>query len=167
MSDAIRLSYCWDQETFLKASKAAYKYEMKHSPKRFLGWIFIAMTQFGVVAALKKGVVGLLLISTILVVYWYFFRWNIRKKLLLKSFEKSSTKNHCYSMVADKEGIHSEAITILWEHVNQVVALHEGFLIYSDASSLFIPTNAFADEEKKNDFAILAKQKAKAYTREY
>ncbi len=166
MSDTIRVSYCWDKETFLKASKAAYKYEMKHSPKRFLGWIFIAMTQFGVVAALKKGVVGLLLISTVLVVYWYFFRWKLRKKLLLKSFEKSSTKNHHYNVVADKEGIHSEETTILWDQVNQVVSLNEGFLIYSDASSLFIPTSAFADEENKNDFAILAKQNATRYTRE-
>lgn len=166
MSDTIKLSYHWDQETFLKASKAAYKHEMKHSPKRFLGWIFIAMTQFGVVAALKKGVVGLLLISTILVVYWYFFRWNLRKRLLLKSFEKSSTKNHHYNIVVDDEGIHSKEMTISWEHVNQVVSLNEGFLIYSDESSLFIPTNAFADEDKKNDFAILAKKKANAYTRE-
>ncbi len=166
MSDAIRLSYCWDQETFLKASKAAYKHEMKHSPKRFLGWIFIAMTQFGVVAALKKGVVGLLLISTILVVYWYFFRWNIRKKLLLKSFDKSSTKNHYYNIVVDEEGMHAKEMTILWEHVNLIVSLQEGFLIYSEESSLFIPTSAFVDEDQKNEFAILAKQKAKAYTRE-
>ena len=46
MSNKIKISYNWDEETFINASKAAYDFEMKNSPKRFLGWFFIAMTQF-------------------------------------------------------------------------------------------------------------------------
>ena len=72
MFEPIYIEYTWTKELFLKASKSAYDYELKNSPKRFLGWIFIAMAQFGVVMAMIKGAGGLLILSTIFLIYWYF-----------------------------------------------------------------------------------------------
>jgi len=162
MSEPIQLTYTWDKEAFLQASNEAYKYEMKHSPKRFLGWIFIAMTQFGVVAAFKGAPVGLLLVSTFLVVYWYFFRWQIRKYLLAKSFDKEMT----YNIFADQEKIRINENSINWDSILEVVSLEKGFLLLWDKSFFFFPKSAFKDSDERNAFAVLAKEKVKSYTKD-
>ncbi len=163
---SIEISYTWNQETFLKASQAAYNHEMKHSPKRFLGWVFIAMTQFGVVAAMKKGAVGLLVISTFLVIYWYVFRWKVRQLLLLRKFETSQTKDQEFHIRADDEGLHMEKTTITWERIHHIVSVEVGFLIYTNETFLFFPAYAFANEDDKNSFAVMAKAHAAFYTKE-
>jgi len=161
----VLLSYTWNRETFLEASQIAYNYEMKHSPKRFLGWVFIAMTQFGVVAAMKKGAVGLLVISTFLVIYWYAFRWKVRQLLLLRQFEKSPMKDQPFHIAADESGLHLEAMTISWDQVKHIVSVEKGFLIYADETFLFFPTHAFANEDDKNSFAVMAKKQVASYTK--
>ncbi len=166
MSSAIDIVYVWNKETFLKASKATYDYEMKHSPKRFLGWIFIAFTQFGVVGALKKDVYGLLIISTVLVIYWYAMRWPLRKIILLKSFEASSNKNHKFIMSADNAGIKVDETLIKWDAILEVVSLKNGFLLYHGVTFLFIPKDAFFDAEEKDKFSQLAKKNIQHYKKD-
>jgi len=166
MSKPIHISYIWDKETYLKASEIAYKYELKHSPKRFLGWIFIAMTQFGVVQVMKGGAIGLLLLSSILVIYWYYFRWQIRKKLLLKNFDISNNKNHQFKIIADDEGLNIDNVGIQWSNILEVVSFDEGFLLYYNDTFIFFPTKAFESIEEKNRFASLAKSKVQNYKKE-
>ncbi|MCX6052671.1 MAG: YcxB family protein [Campylobacterales bacterium] len=166
MSSAIDIVYVWNKETFLKASKATYDYEMKHSPKRFLGWIFIAFTQFGVVGALKKDVYGLLIISTVLVIYWYAMRWPLRKIILLKSFEASSNKNHKFIMSADNAGIKVDETLIKWDAILEVLSLKNGFLLYHGVTFLFIPKDAFFDVEEKDKFSQLAKKNIQHYKKD-
>ncbi len=162
MFKPIKLTYTWDKKTFLDASHQAYKYEMKHSSKRFLGWIFIAMTQFGVVAAIRKGSIGLLLVSTILVLYWYFFRWKIRKRLIEKSFDQE----RIYHVTIEKEKIIINQTDIDWDTILEVISLEKGFLLFFDKSFLFFPATAFKDIDEKNAFAKLAKEKAKNYIKD-
>ncbi len=152
MFKPINLRYTWDKESFIDASKVAYDYELIHSPKRFLGWLFIAMTQFGVVAAMKKGSIGLLLISTILVVYWYFFRWKIRKKLIEKSFD---TKQE-YHINIDKNKITINENYINWDSILEVVSLEKGFLVFYENSSMFFPKNAFENDDAIDAFLSIA-----------
>ena len=166
MSKPIHISYIWDKETYLKASEIAYKYELKHSPKRFLGWIFIAMTQFGVVQTMKGGAIGLLLLSSILVIYWYYFRWQIRKKLLLKNFDTSNNANHQFKIIADDEGLNIDNVNIKWSNILEVVSFDDGFLLYYNDTFIFFPTKAFESIEEKNRFASLAKSKVQNYKKE-
>jgi len=165
MSNPITINYTWDKETFLKASHAAYKYEMKHSPKRFLGWIFIVMTQFSVVAAMKKEAVGLLLISTFLTIYWYFLRWPMRRAMLSKSFDAITDANHTFNITASQEGLMIDEHMTPWDKVLEVVSLEEGYLLYHSDTFVFFPVYAFKNLEEKNRFAALAKQKVKHYQR--
>ena len=165
MSDPIRIVYTWDKETFLKASEIAYRYELKHSPKRFLGWLFIAMTQFGVVSAMKGGGIGLLLLSSLLVIYWYYFRWKIRKTMLAKSFETLPQAGEKYRLIVSEEGMYMNQRQIAWQDILEVVSFPEGFLLYVDQSFIFFPLDAFDSLEEKNRFASLAKNKVMHYVR--
>jgi hypothetical protein len=163
MFKPVTIQYTWDKETFLKASHVAYKYEMKHSPKRFLGWLFIVMTQFSVVAAMKKEAVGLLLISTILTIYWYFLRWPMRRAMLRKSFDSIGNANHTFKIIASEEGLMIDEQMTPWDKVLEVVSLEEGYLLYYSNTFVFFPVYAFKDLEEKNRFSTLAKEKVKYY----
>jgi hypothetical protein len=159
----LSFTFNWDKDRFLKASKAAYKYEMRYSPKRYIGWLFIALTQFGVVAAMKKGSVGLLFVSTFLVLYWYFLRWPMRRRIIEKMYDKGIDKNHTYHVTVDENGVTIDCKTIPWRDFLSVISLDDGFLLYSEDAFFFFPASAFHDLETKNSFAQLAKNYATSY----
>jgi len=163
----IDIKYQWNKETFLLASKAMYDFDMKHSPKRFLGWMFIALTQFGVVGALKKDAFGLLIVSTFLVIYWYALRWPLRKIMLLKGFNNSSIKDKQFVMSANKDGLALDSKLITWNDLKEVISLKDGFLLYYGESFLFIPKNAFLSIDEKDRFSHLAKDNAAFYKKDY
>jgi hypothetical protein len=60
MSKKIEIAFKWDKDSALQASKLYYDYDMKNSSKRYIGWFFVALVQFGIVGALKHDVFGLL-----------------------------------------------------------------------------------------------------------
>ena len=160
---SINFSYKWDKSTYLKAAKVAYNYEFKNSKKRYIGFFFIALTQFGVIALLKKGAPGLLFISTFLVFYWYLLRWKIRKISIEKSFNNLPNANMQYNITANESAITINSQTIEWDKIVKVVSLNEGLLIYTVDNFFFFPASAFRDLEEKNSFSKLAKANALSY----
>ncbi len=154
----IKLKYRWDLKNFLKASKEANDYEYRHSIKRYIGWFFIALTQFGVVATIKQGSVGLLLISTILVLYWYFFRWKLREAVIKKSFSK--LKDVEFIVTIDEDSIKINDSKLLWEQIEKVVNLESGFMLSFNREYLFLPKSAFSSLEEIEEFIKLAKAKS-------
>ena len=160
---SINFSYKWDKHTYLKAAKVAYDYEYKNSKKRYIGFFFIALTQFGVVAMFKKGAPGLLLISTFLVLYWYLLRWKLREASIKKSFEKLPNANMKYDVTADTRGIKINTQTIKWSDIINIVSLSDGVLIYTKDNFFFFPAGAFKSLEDKNSFSKLAKAHAQNY----
>jgi len=145
----IEAKYKWGEQSFLTASKIAYEYSLKHSFKRYLGWIFIAITQFGVVAALKKGAFGLLLFSTVLVVYWYFLRWPIRAFFIKRSFKKSKLSNKEFIVKIDENFIEFNGIKINWDEIKNIVEIKEAFLIELGSELLFLPKNSLKNDAIK------------------
>ncbi len=164
MSKIINISYVWDKNLFLKASKAIYDYELNNSNRKYWGWLFIAMLQFGVVSALKKDAIGLLFISTFLVIYWYLLRWNFRKRFISKTFDKSSNANHKYNIKITNETITIDNNSISWSEIKKVIYLKEGFLLYYKDEFFFFPSSAFKDMDERNEFASLAKEKVENYS---
>ncbi len=163
--EEIKLSYIWNRENYIEANRIAYNYALKSSPKRFLGWLFIAMSQFGVVSAMKGGGVGLLLLSSILILYWYYFRWKIREAILIKNFEKSKNQNHKFNITINSSGLDINNTLIEWKDILEFVSLKSGFLLYYNNTFLFIPSSAFRDIEIKNLFASMAREKIENYNR--
>ena len=166
ISNDIIIEYTWDRDTVLNASYSAYRYEMRHSPKRFIGWIFIVLTQFSVVGAMQKDAIGLLIISTILTTYWYFFRWSIRKFILSKSFDMLENANHKFKITVNRERLLIDEISSSWSDIREIVSLEDGFLIYYKESFIFFPSKAFKSIEDKNRFSLLAKEMVVKYKKE-
>jgi len=161
MSKPLHVSYNWDTKKFLQGAKAAYDYELKNSRKRFLGWIFIALTQFGVVLALKQGTIGMLALSTILVLYWYGFRWKIREYFLIKSFENSPLKDKKFEVKLNDEGLFFNDSPIDFKDIYEIVSTDEGVLLYFIDNYIFVPSSAFENLEDKSEFLKRIKRKIK------
>ena len=152
MFKTIELKYMWDKKTALLSTKLFYDYEYKYSYRRYLGWFFIAMVQFGVVGALKHDSYGMLVLSTVLVLYWYFLRFEIRKRMAMKQFNSSVLADNEVMVSLQDDGLFSEQGLIRFENINQVVEQGKGFLIYTLHQALFFPKEAFVSSEECSRF---------------
>ena len=161
MSKPIEVNFKWNKELALTTSKLYYDYDMRHSNKRYLGWFFVALVQFGIVGALKHDSYGLLYLSTFLVLYWYYGRWYLRKRMLLHFYDKNVPKNVDVYFSIDAEGLHGNNEVILWDDIIKIIQLEEGVLVQSTESALFFDKNAFKNAQERRRFIKMATEKGK------
>ena len=168
MSEPIEIAYRWDRENFQKLFDASYKYLFNHSAKRYIGWFFIALMQFGVVAALKQGAFGLLLFSSLVLFYWYYGKKVIAKQRAEHAFKHSSFRDKTIHILADDDGLtikSSEGKAFWkWSEIDEVISLGDDLLIHKYPNFHYIPASAFSSPEAKNAFKKLAKKHDKLGT---
>jgi len=158
------IRYTWNKDLAIKSARDSYEYELKNSNKRFIGWFFIALAQFGAVGALKHDSYGFLIVSTIGLVYWYGFRWNIRRYFINKSFDKLPNANRDIHILLKDDGLYLDHAKISWEEIAGVILLQDGFIVYLTNSSFFIPSFAFNNADERNEFAKIVEQKIKYFS---
>ena len=159
----INISYHWDKENFEKAFSNSYNYQYKQSARRYIGWFFVAMAQFGVVAALKGGSVGLLMLSTILIVYWYAVKkWLVHKRALA-AYENSPLKNSTITLQITEDGLNQEDTLISWSDIQGVVPIENDILLYHANQAFYIPSSAFHEYEDKSHLKSLAKKRERYF----
>jgi hypothetical protein len=163
ISKPIIISYKWDRENFKKAFEKSYVHQYKHSARRYIGWFFIAMAQFGVVAALKGGSVGLLMLSTILIVYWYVLKKRLVYRRALKIFEHSPLKDHTITLQIDSDGVAQNGMKIGWQEIQGVVPVEDDILLYYQNHAFYIPATAFRSLEEKNALIQTAEEKERLF----
>ncbi len=150
----------WSEVLFLEGAKLAYDYDMRYSWRRYMGWFFIALTQFGVVGALRKGAIGLLLISTLLVIYWYALRWPMRKKML-KRFFRSQEKEQTITLTLSKSGICTDNECIPWDRFDRTIISIKGILLDMGAGSYLYLPRSILNEQSYEHLRDTLKQKVK------
>ena len=165
MSEPVRIEYRWSRENVEKLFDSSYRYVFSHSFRRYVGWFFIALLQFGVVAALKKGTIGLLLFSTLVLLYWYVGKRVIARRRALASWESSPFRDKTITITADEEGlkIHSDQGEVLWswDDVEAVAAIGDDVMVYHAHHAHYIPESGFASIEDKSRFKTLAREHGK------
>ena len=163
ISKPIRLSFLWDRENFEKAFSSAYNHQFKNSARRYVGWFFVALAQFGVVAALKGGSVGLLMLATIMLLYWYGIKKRMVHQRALKAYERSMLKNSRITLSITDEGITQNGTFVPWEEIDGIVPVEEDMLLYYQGRSFYIPSSAFGSLEERSRLKSLAKEKGKLF----
>ncbi len=149
----IEIKYVLDEKTAIKSAYDIYRYELKNSNKKFIGLFFIALMQFGVVGALKHNVYGFLVISTIGVLYWYVFRWPLRRFFIKRSFYKSDLANQTINLVAKDDGIYKgDAIQVEYKNIYKVEQLEDAIVLYHNLGTTYIPNKAFKNSEQRGKF---------------
>ena len=159
----INISYTWDRENFEKAFSRSYTHQFKNSARRYVGWFFVALAQFGVVAAFKGGSIGLLLLATILILYWYVIKkWLIHQRAI-KAYENSPLKNSQIKLQITQEGVKQDNIFIPWQDIQGLVPIEDDILLYYKEKAFYIPSNAFHTIEEKSALKSLAKEKGRLF----
>ncbi|NPA59291.1 MAG: hypothetical protein GXO30_02330 [Epsilonproteobacteria bacterium] len=161
MSKPIEINFTWSKELALKASKLYYDYDMKASSKRYVGWLFVAMMQFGVVGALKHDSFGLLFISTFLVLYWYYGRWYLRKGMIEKYYDKSKLDATDVKFILKDEGLYYDENLIDWNDIEKVIKFDDGVLLQTTSNTLFFESSSFKSYDEVKTFLKLMKNKGK------
>ena len=161
MSKKIVFELPWSEALALKASKLYYDYDMRHSAKRYIGWLFVALVQFGIVGALKHDSYALLYLSTFLVVYWYYGRWYLRKGMIKRFYRQHHNESEHLEVVVDAIGISINGAQIRWEEVLKVLVLEEGFVVQTQKGTLFFENSYFRKGNDKTTFKSLAKKEEK------
>ena len=153
-NNEIVISFIYDKEHFLDVTKKVYDYEMSHSGKKYIGWFFIAVLQFGIVGALKHGAYGLLYIATFLLFYWYILRWQIRKYIALSWFHKQPFKNKKFELTITPLGLEiaPQGSFVSYKDIQSYKVLDSGVLLFYCRNGAFIPKNAFENIESYNKF---------------
>ena len=162
-SNKIKISYKWNRANSDIAFEKSYTYHYKNSMRRYIGWLFVAMAQFGVVFALKGNHIGLLLFSTILIIYWYLIKKWLVKKRVIRDFENSEHKDKVIEMYVDEAGIVQNNELIPWENINGIVVADDALMLYQKGKEYYIPSDSFEDYEQKTRFKAIAKERGKLY----
>ena len=153
------IEYIYDSEHVVDSNKEFFDYEMRHTKNRYIGWFFVALTQFAIVAALKYHSFSLLIFSTFALVYWYYLRWQIKKFFLIRGFKDSPLKDTTICVSFDKKALHVNESEISLESINKVKETEVGFLVYLVNSSLFFSKSSFIDRKVVSKFrAIFLKE---------
>ena len=159
----IEITYIWDKQNFEKAFSKSYTHQFKNSARRYIGWFFVALAQFGVVAALKGGSIGILMLATILILYWYVLKkWLVHQRAI-KAYENSPLKNSQIKLYITEDGIKQESALILWQDIQGLVPIEDDILLYYKEKAFYIPSNAFASIEEKSALKGLAKEKGRLF----
>jgi len=161
MFKPISIKFTWTKALAVKASKLYYDYDMRHSTKRYVGWLFIALTQFGIVGALKHDAYGILLISTFLVIYWYYVRWYLRKAMIIKYYDKSVHAGKKIEFILEGDGLHHDDQHITWDEIVKVIKFDDGVLLQTQDNTLFFNKEAFSSYDEFQRFISLMKEKGK------
>ncbi len=159
----IEISYSWDRENFEKAFSKSYTHQFKNSARRYIGWFFVALAQFGVVAAFKGGSVGLLMLSTILILYWYVIKKWLVKQRAIKAYESSPLKNSQIKLSIKEDGIKQHNAVIPWQKIQGLVPIEDDILLYYKEKAFYIPSNAFNSIEEKSALKSLAREKGRLF----
>jgi len=146
------IKFKWDKETLINSFDAIYEDEYKNSPRRLIGWILIALSQYGVVAALKKNAFAILIFSTIMLIYWYYGKKLIAKKRALKNFENDPLKDKEIIVKASEKGLEIDGKLWAWDEIDAIDTLEKGFLVILGNKHYFIPTKGFQSFEDISRF---------------
>ena len=163
MSEPIRVRMTFDEKTYLDGAKIAYDVTMKRTGRRYVGWFFIALAQFGVVGALRTGTYGLLLLSTLLLLYWYLLRWPLRKTALRRIFHRSPYADRDLVLEAGEGGLCVDDKCIPWFEFTRVLATPKGYLLDMNDAFLFLPRDAFDDGNMRDAFVALLRTHVKHF----
>jgi len=151
----IKINFTWSEELAKKSFDEIYKYEFNNSAKKYIGWFFIALLQFGVVGALKKGDITILSFATFMLIYWYY----IKKIIAKKRFIKLNCKPTKVQIIANKDGLRfiNENITWKWNEVQDIKKLDNGLIVTKEPNHYFIPNSGFKSIEDRSAFLFFLK----------
>lgn len=144
------VEYQWSRERFLEASKANYDLKMESLKLKLLGYSGIVLVIVGAYFSYIKGVHAILIVSGILVIYWYILRWPLYRLQLSMNFKKHATKDKkvSWSIKPESFSITSEngGGSYRWSAITDISESRAGFLVRQYPVFYWLPKDSFESE---------------------
>lgn len=143
----VLIKFPWSKEIYLQAGQLAFKYQMRYTYKKYIGWFFIAMLILGAFQVLGNNSYSIIYLSIILLFYWYITKGMLQTSKLKKNFEKDPFvgMNMEFKFTPKKITINSN--TIPWSDISAVILSPKGFLLERSIGYPFVPVSAFRDDD--------------------
>jgi hypothetical protein len=144
------VEYQWSKDRFLEACKANYDLKMKSLKLKLLGYFGIIFIFVGAYFSYTKGVYTTLVVSSLLVIYWYILRWPLYRLQLSFNFKKHVSKDKTVSWLINREtfSIASEngGGSYKWSAITDISESKAGFLVRQYPVFYWLPKDSFESE---------------------
>ena len=157
----IEITFTWSKDLAIEASKKFYDYDMRHSNKRYIGWLFVALIQFALVGAFKHDSYGMLYLSTFLGAYWYYGRWYLRKQMLKTFYDKQNIDAQKAHFTLKEDGLYQNNHAIPYDEIFKVIKLEDGVLVQVQNNTLYFKRDSFNSYEDLTRFLEQMKEREK------
>jgi len=157
----IEITFTWSKDLAIEASKKFYDYDMRHSNKRYIGWLFVALIQFALVGAFKHDSYGMLYLSTFLGAYWYYGRWYLRKQMLKNFYDKQNIDAQKAHFTLKEDGLYQNNHAIPYDEIFKVIKLEDGVLVQVQNNTLYFKRDSFNSYEDLTRFLEQMKEREK------
>ena len=158
------VEYKWSKDRYLEANKANYDLKMKSMKLKLLGYFGIILVVLGAYLFYTKGIYTILVISSLLVIYWYLLRWPLYRLQLSSNFNKHASKDKNVSWLIEPGSfsITSEngSGTYKWSAITDISESKAGFLVRQYPVFYWLPVDCFESDADIDWFRNVIMRKA-------
>jgi hypothetical protein len=144
---SLNLTFPWNEQAFLNAGEIVFRYKMKYTWKRYIGYAFIAATLYGLLRVVSRGDYSLLYLGVIFTAYWYLLRPILNRQRRKSQFTKEPVQNATMEFVISKGGIRINGHQVPWRDISTVIVHAKGFLLERPQGYPYLPAAAFKSDE--------------------
>ena len=152
---SIKAKFKWSKEIYKSAGEITYKYMMKNSYKKYIGYLFIGLIVLGLFREIKFHDLSALYLGVILSVYWYYIRSFLYKKRLDKAYKKENMDGLDMQFTISKGGININGNMIPWNNISLAIIEDRGIVLKRAQGYPFLPVEAFSSKKDIEQFIEL------------
>ena len=159
---SIKAEFKWSKDIYKTAGEITYKYMMKYSYKKYIGYLFIGLILLGLYREYKFHDLSALYLGVILSIYWYYIRAFLYKKRLDKGYKKEGIDGINMHFNISKGGININGNMIPWRDISLAIIEDRGIVLKRAEGYPFLPVNSFKSQEDIEEFInLLGKNRVK------
>lgn len=152
---SIKAKFKWSRDIYKSAGEITYKYMMKNSYRKYIGYLFIGLIALGLFREYKFHDLSALYLGVILSIYWYYIRSLLYKKRLDKGYKKEGIDGIDMHFNISKGGININGNMIPWRDISLAIIEDRGIVLKRAEGYPFLPVNSFRDKKDIEKFIQL------------
>ena len=152
---SIKAEFKWSKDIYKTAGEITYKYMMKYSYKKYIGYLFIGLILLGLYREYKFHDLSVLYLGVILSIYWYYIRSFLYKIRLDKGYKKEGIDGIDMRFNISKGGININGNMIPWSGISLAIIEDRGIVLKRAEGYPFLPVYSFKKQKDIEEFIEL------------
>ena len=163
----IRLSYIFDEQTFIDANHALWLRKRREPKSRLFGWIFLAALPVAVWLAISRGMYFILLAVLAANALHWLFDWPLTRAIARRKFRQLPNAGQRIEWEIDANKLKvtagGESGDISWNALTDAYEADGGFILAQPHNVMhWLPKTAFSSEKEIEQMRHWIAQRAQA-----